>query len=82
MRFRYFYVFLRRNVRSGNLVPEQLRNRLIERAKYLLPSTADGKIILDNNDLVRKSEKRFGDGDRKNWLVEFVNPLSPGICKP
>ena len=76
MRFRYFYVFLKRNVRSGNLVPEQLRNRLIERAKYLLPSTADGTIILDHNDLVRESEKRFGDGDRKNRLVEFVNPNS------
>ena len=74
--FENFYAFFRRNVRSGNLVPEQLRNRLIERAKYLLPSTADGTIILDHNDLVRESEKRFGDGDRKNRLVEFVNPNS------
>lgn len=34
-----FLVFFRRCLRSGNLPAEQIRNRLIERKKYMLPTT-------------------------------------------
>ena len=47
--FRYesFLIFFRRSLRSGNLPTEQLRNRLVEKKKYQLPTTASG-VIIDN----------------------------------
>ena len=54
----------------------QIRNRLVERAKYLLPTTADGTVILNHRDLIHESAKRFGDGSTKNRLLKFVDSKS------
>jgi hypothetical protein len=43
--FENFQRFFRDQILSGNLPVEQLRNRMIERFKYLLPTAADGTII-------------------------------------
>jgi hypothetical protein len=43
--FERFYRFFRNVLASGNLPLEQIRNRLVERSKYLLPKSADGMII-------------------------------------
>ncbi len=43
--FENFYRFFRNILASGNLPLQQIRNRLVERSKYLLPTSADGMII-------------------------------------
>ncbi|XP_045024703.1 uncharacterized protein LOC123469643 [Daphnia magna] len=43
--FENFYRFFRNILASGNLPLEQIRNKLVERSKYLLPTSADGMII-------------------------------------
>ena len=76
-----FIPFFRRNVRSGNKLPEQIRNRLVERAKYLLPTTVDGTVSLNHKDLVCESAKRFGDDASKNRLLKFVDSNSQKRAK-
>jgi hypothetical protein len=46
--FENFQGFFRNAILSGNLPVEQLRNRMIERFKYMLPTLSDGIIIEDN----------------------------------
>jgi hypothetical protein len=43
--FEIFYRFFRNFLASGNMPLEQIRNRLVDRSKYLLPTSADGSII-------------------------------------
>ena len=45
--FETFQMFARNDVRQGNKVCEQIRNRLMERFLYLLPTRADGTIVTD-----------------------------------
>ena len=47
--FKNFYRFFRNILASGNLPLEQIRNRLVERSKYLLPTSADGMILQTEN---------------------------------
>lgn len=43
--FENFLRFFKIAISSGNLPVEQIRNRLIEKNKYVFPSTSDGRII-------------------------------------
>ena len=45
--FENFQGFFRNQILSGNLPVEQLRNRMIERFKYMMPTLTDGTIIDD-----------------------------------
>lgn len=56
-------------LRSGNLPVEQIRNRLIERSKYMLPTSSDGLIIADKFDLER--EVRLKHAKEQNSPVKF-----------
>jgi len=53
-----FYRFFRTILRSGNKPLEQIRNRLIQRSKYLLPTSQDG-YILETKDMFRVEVKKW-----------------------
>lgn len=55
--FESFLSFFRRHLKSGNLPVEQIRNRLIEKHKYQLPTTASGEIIANKVALALEAEK-------------------------
>ena len=65
--------FFRFHIISGNKPVEQLRNRLIERYKYLLPTMSDGAVITSNKIFrleVAKSELTNSGGQR--IVVEYT----------
>jgi hypothetical protein len=69
--FENFQGFFRNTILSGNLPVEQLRNRMIERFKYLLPTLSDGTIIQDLKLFkieVARSEARVS---RQKVVVDF-----------
>ena len=53
-----FLVFFRRCIRSGNLPAEQIRNRLIEKKKYQLPTTSSGIIIENRVQLLLEAKRK------------------------
>lgn len=64
-----FQSFFRRCLRSSNLQVEQIRNRLIEKAKYQLPTTACGTIIENKVQLMIESRKIKA---KSKALLKFV----------
>lgn len=57
--FESFLSFFRRHLKSGNLPVEQIRNRLIEKHKYQLPTTASGEIIANKVAFALEAKKNF-----------------------
>jgi hypothetical protein len=53
-----FLIYFRRALRSGNLPIEQIRNRLVEKMKYQLPTTASGVIIYKKVRLLLEAKRR------------------------
>ena len=84
--FENFQGFFRNQILSGNLPVEQLRNRMIERFKYMMPTLTDGTIIDDLtlfNIEVARSEMLHS---KKKIVVDFsigrgTNPTKK-ICFP
>lgn len=62
--FENFQSFFRKVLRSGNLPIEQLRNRLIERSKYVLPTGSDGLFIHNSVQLELESQAASRGGIR------------------
>lgn len=59
---------------SGNKPVEQIRNRLTERNKYLLPTSADGLILAHAEDFYAQAElMEQQEAGSKHILLEFVN---------
>lgn len=54
--FENFQRFFRKILRSGNLPAEQIRNRLIEKSKYQLPTSFSGEIIANKVELMLGAE--------------------------
>lgn len=61
--FKSFLSFFRRTIRNGYLLPEQIRNRLVEKSKYQLATTSCGLIICNKMKLELEASKRFSNGD-------------------
>jgi hypothetical protein len=61
--FESFLSFFRRIIRNGFLLPEQIRNRLVEKSKYQLPTTSCGLIIDNKIKLDLEASKRFSSSD-------------------
>lgn len=74
--FESFLSFFRRSLKSGNLPAEQIRNRLIEKHKYQLPTTSSGEIIENKVSLALEAKKRFS---KSMALIKFV---SNGVKRP
>ena len=55
--FENFERIFRQILRSGNLVIEQMTNRLIERSKFILPTNSDGLILTHFEEMIRESQK-------------------------
>lgn len=68
--FESFQKIFRKCLRSGNLQAEQIRNRLIEKAKYQLPTTDCGTIIENKVQLMIESKKR---NSKLKGLLKFVD---------
>ena len=59
---------------SGNKPVEQIRNRLTERNKYLLPTSADGLILCHAEDFYAQAElMEQKEAGAKHILLEFVD---------
>ena len=65
--FETFLGFFSDCLRSGNLPIEQIRNRLMEKAKYQLPTTSCGLVISNKIQLELEAAKR------SSHSVQFVN---------
>lgn len=50
-------------MRNGNLPAEQIRNRLIERKKYLLPTSTSGLIIENKLQLLLEAKKKISHSE-------------------
>jgi hypothetical protein len=61
--FESFLSFFRRIIRNGFLLPEQIRNRLVEKSKYQLATTSCGLIIDNKIKLDLEASKRFYSSD-------------------
>lgn len=70
--FENFQSFFRKALRSGNLPAEQIRNRLIEKAKYELPTSSSGDIIANKVELMLEAEK-MGNFNTRGPLKLVVN---------
>ena len=82
--FEAFQKFFRNVGRSGNKFEEQIRNRLIERQKYLLPTTPQGELIFTSSQFKCEVNKAllggndttiiyFDDKDTK-WPKKIIFP--------
>ncbi len=69
--FENFYRFFRNILASGNLPLEKIRNRLVERSKYLLPTSADGMIINSSTQFEIKLKKLEVKLSGQKILVKF-----------
>lgn len=70
--FENFYRFFRNILSSGNLPLEQIRNRLVERSKYLLPTSADGMIINSSKQFHIELKKLEANKSGKKIVVTFT----------
>jgi hypothetical protein len=57
--FESFLSFFRKIIRNGFLLPEKIRNRLVEKSKYQLPTTCCGLIIDNKIKLDLEASKSF-----------------------
>lgn len=71
--FETFQMFVRKGVRHGNKICEQVRNRLMERFLYLLPSKADGSIITNEEMFEIEVAKHSAKNSNKQIVVDW-NP--------
>ena len=69
--FENFERFFRSMTRSGHLVVEQMRNLLMQRAKYLLPTGPDGLIWTNFEQFKIQASKVKSDQQTTNVLLEF-----------
>lgn len=75
--FENFQRFFRNMMRSGNLPVEQIRNRLIERSKYLLPTGSDGLIISTYQQFQIEAARLKMKDKNLNVVIEFQNNKGP-----
>ena len=59
-----FYRFFRNILSSENKPLEQIRNRLVERSKYLLPTSSDGMIINSSQQLLLGKEQEMNSSNK------------------
>jgi len=71
--FENFYRFFRNFLASGNLPLEQIRNRLVERSKYLLPTSADGMIIHSSKQFQIELKKIEAKNSGRKIVVKFAD---------
>lgn len=71
--FENFQRFFRSILRSGHLPVEQIRNRLMERSKYLLPTGPDGLILTNFQHFQLEAAKIRMKQNPGNILIEFTN---------
>ena len=67
-----FQGYFRHFLASGNLPVEQLRNRLIERSLYLLPTSADGLILNSDESFEIEASKSVAGKSSKNVFIKFI----------
>lgn len=70
--FENFYRVFRNILRSGNKPLEQIRNRLVERSKYLLPTTADGMIMNSFEQFKLEVKKCEAKNSNKKIVLDFT----------
>ncbi|KAK4037926.1 hypothetical protein OUZ56_029950 [Daphnia magna] len=68
-----FQGYLRHFLASGNLPVEQLRNRLIERSLYLLPTSADGLILNSDESFEIEASKSVAANEYPNNVCMLRN---------
>jgi hypothetical protein len=71
--FETFQMFVRKGVRHGNKICEQVRNRLMERFLYPLPSKADGTIITNEEMFEIEVAKHSAKNSNQQIVVDW-NP--------
>jgi hypothetical protein len=74
--FESFMKVFRQLTRSGHLLAEQIRNRLVERSKYLLPSNEDGDLLTGKEFINLNKEKKIlfkARGTKRPKTLTFPN---------
>lgn len=71
--FENFQRFFRNMLLSRNRPVEQIRNRLMERSKYLLPTGPDGLIISTYQQFQIEAAKLVLKNKEVNFVIEFQN---------
>lgn len=71
-KFESFQRVFKALLRSGNLPAEQIRNRLIERSKYMLPTGMDGLVLCTSHEFEKEALSVDEGSSLKNILIEFT----------